>query len=87
MTERADRYAKDWLSMARIAQACDRSRQPWPAWSMGQLLAVSLLLQDNDRLADLGYSEADALERLRYDLGLPDVVTAAQWFADLRGRG
>lgn len=38
------------------------------------------------KLADLDYTEVAALERLRYDIELPDLNTAAQWFADLRAR-
>ncbi|KZF07769.1 hypothetical protein A2J03_22270 [Rhodococcus sp. EPR-157] len=86
MTTPADRYATDWLAKAQFARTCNESGEPWPAWSMGELLAVAVILQDMRKLADLDYTEVDALERLRYDIDLPDLNTAAQWFEDLRAR-
>ena len=82
----AERYATDWLDKARTAGFCTDRNEPWPPWSMGQVLAVAVLLQDMRKLADLDYTEVDALERLRYDIELPDLNTTAQWFADLRAR-
>ncbi|MFY2787454.1 hypothetical protein [Rhodococcus sp. MALMAid1271] len=85
-TNPADRYATDWLDKAQFARTCNELGEPWPAWSTGQHLAVAVLLQDMRKLADLDYTEVDALERLRYDVDLPDLNAAAQWFADLRDR-
>jgi hypothetical protein len=85
-TTKANRYATDWLAKAHFARRCNDLAEPWPAWSTGELLAVAVILQDMRKLADLDYTEVDALERLRYDIDLPDLNTAAQWFEDLRAR-
>ena len=78
MTTKADRYATDWLAKAQFARRSTELGEPWPA--------VAVILQDMRKLADLDYTEVDALERLRYDIDLPDLNTAAQWFEDLRAR-
>ncbi|MGB2720380.1 MAG: hypothetical protein WBG53_19460 [Rhodococcus sp. (in: high G+C Gram-positive bacteria)] len=82
----ADRFATDWLDKARFARTCNDRDEPWPAWSTGEVLAVAVLLRDTAMLTRLGYTEVEALDRLRYDIGKPDLDTAAQWFADIRAR-
>ncbi|MGF0313817.1 hypothetical protein [Rhodococcus sp. IEGM1428] len=86
ITAPADRYATDSLEKAQFARTYNELGEPWPAWSTGQHLTVAVLLQDMRKLADLDYTEVDALERLRYDIELPDLNAAAQRFADLRDR-
>ena len=73
------RLATDWLSKARFAAALSPG-EPWPAWSTGEVLAVALILGDTDELAAMGYTREEALNRLRYDLGLPSVAVAGAVF-------
>ncbi|OZC96125.1 hypothetical protein CH275_26665 [Rhodococcus sp. 06-235-1A] len=82
----ADRFAIDWLDKARFARACDKLGEPWPAWSTGEVLAVAVLLRDTATLTRLGYTEVEAHDRLRYDIGKPDLDTTAEWFANIRAR-
>lgn len=65
-----------------IARAVDRSReasgqggQPNAAWSMGEKLLNALVLDRLDQLETLDYSEAEAIDRLRFDFG----VTLAEY--------
>ena len=74
----------DWLSKARFVAS--RPGRPWPAWSTGELLAVALILDDTITLDYLGYTQAEALDRLRYDIGQPTVAGAAAVFGHLHGR-
>lgn len=60
-----------------IASAVERSRfaksrsgEPDGAWSMGEKLLNALVFDRDDQLADLDYSEGDAVERLRWDFGV-----------------
>ena len=80
----ADRFATDWLDKAQFARTCTDRDEPWPAWSTGEVLAVAVILRDTAMLTRLGYTEVEALDRLRYDIRKPDLNTAAQWFADIR---
>jgi hypothetical protein len=82
----AQRFATEWLANAQFARTCTDRGEPWPAWSTGEVLAVAVLLRDTAMLARVGYTEVEALDRLRYDIGKPDLNTAAQWFADIRAR-
>ncbi|MDV8003035.1 hypothetical protein [Rhodococcus sp. IEGM 1408] len=59
-----------------IARAVERSRvaagqsgEPDAAWSMGEKLLNALVFGSADQLEALGYSEAEAIDRLRYDFG------------------
>jgi len=56
----------------------------WPAWSTGELLAVSVILDDDEQLAATDYTSTEASDRLRYDIGQPSVEAAAEVFARLR---
>lgn len=73
----AQRYGDDWLNLARIARSCNERNEPWPPWSMGEILAVAVLLRDSQTLTRLEYTEVEALERLRYDIEKPDLDAAA----------
>lgn len=86
MTTAADRRAPDMLAKAQLARTCNELGEPWPAWSTGEQLAVAVLLQDTDTMVGLGYTEHDALQRLRRTYGFHQLATATQWFADLRAR-
>ena len=78
ITTPADRYAADSLEKAQFARTCNELGEPWPAWSTGQHLAVAVLLQDMRKLAELDYTEVDALERPRYDIELLDLNAAGR---------
>ena len=86
MTERVDRYAANWLDKARFARICNENGEKWPPWSTGEILAVALILDDAGMFIALDITKQEALDRLRYDLELPDIVGAARWFADLRAQ-
>ncbi|AEF42706.1 hypothetical protein [Hoyosella subflava] len=70
-----------------IARAVDRSHEareqggePDAAWSMGEKLLNALIFERQDQLDALDYSEAEAIDRLRYDFGVtaeqfPDILT------------
>jgi hypothetical protein len=60
--------------------------EKWPPWSTGEILAVALILDDAGMFIALDITKQEALDRLRYDLELPDIVGAARWFADLRAQ-
>jgi hypothetical protein len=82
----AQRYATDWLIKAEFARSCNGRNAPWPAWSTGDTLAVAVLLRDTAALAALGFTEVEALQRLRHDIGASDLDAAARWFTKLRAR-
>jgi hypothetical protein len=82
----AQRYATDWLTKAQIARSCNERDVPWPEWSTGDTLAVAVLLHDTIRLAALDFTEVEALQRLRHDIGSPDLDAAVRWFAIIRAR-
>jgi hypothetical protein len=82
----AQRYATDWLTKAQFARSCNERNAPWPAWSTGDTLAVAVLLCDTTALAALDCTEVEALQRLRHDIGAPDLDAAVRWFAKLRAR-
>jgi len=77
-----DRYHADWLAKA-VHAANLAEDEPWPAWSTGEVLAVALILGRGDMLDAEGYTEDEALERLRHDIGAsPDEVRT--FFTGLR---
>lgn len=78
-----DRLQRDWVAKARLVRTL-RQDQPWPAWSTGEVLAVALLLDDEEQLAAMEYTRQEALERLRFDLGVPSTTAAAEVFDRLR---
>lgn len=84
MTAQADRCAAQWLVKAQSALHCDREGRPWPAWSLGDTLAVAVLLHAGERLIDLDYTEVEALDRLRHDIDMPNTITAQRWFDQVR---
>ncbi|WP_280764199.1 hypothetical protein [Prescottella agglutinans] len=88
-TSRSDAEMREqtdtWLTMARSVADLPAG-EPWPAWSTGELLAVALILNDEQRLQALGYTADQAVNRLRFDLQLPTVAEAAERFAELRTR-
>ena len=77
------RMLQDWLSQARYAASLPLN-QPWPAWSTGELLAVALILEDDDMLAALDHTADEALERLRHEINEPTRAAAAAVFTQLR---
>lgn len=79
----ASRMLDSWLAKARLVHSL-RDGELWPAWSTGELLAVALIVEDNDMLADLGYTRTEALERLRHEIDEPSVRAAAAVFGVLR---
>jgi hypothetical protein len=82
----AQRYATDWLTKAEFARSCNERNAPWPAWSTGDTLAVAVLLRDTATFAALDCTEGEALQRLRHDIGAPNLDAAARWFAKTRTR-
>jgi hypothetical protein len=58
MTTFADRV----LSMANIARGLPVGE--WPGWSMGEMLAVALVLNDHASLTAIGYTMVEAFDRL-----------------------
>ncbi|WP_280763512.1 hypothetical protein [Prescottella agglutinans] len=88
-TSRSDAEMREqtdtWLTMAR-GVADLPAGEPWPAWSAGEILAVALILNDEQRLQTIGYTADQAVNRLRFDLQLPTVAEAAERFAELRTR-
>lgn len=86
LTERSaanrDQYATDWLTKA-IHAVNLAPGEPWPAWSTGETLAVALILNRADVLDAAGYTEDEAMERLRHDIGA-DAFDVRQFFTDLR---
>lgn len=88
------RLLADWLGKAHHAIWCNANGEPWPAWSTGEILAVALLLNDDEELTAMAYTRDEALDRLRWDLGdpssgrvLPQPISraeAAAALADLR---
>ena len=73
----------DWMEKARLVRSL-RNGELIPAWSTGELLAVALLLGDDELLASMDYDYRGALERLRWDLRLDSVEDAADVFARAR---
>jgi len=72
----------DWLNKARFVHRLAPT-EPWPAWSTGELLAVAVILHDTQQLAAMQYTRDEALERLRHDIGLPNIADAATVFDSL----
>ncbi len=77
-----DRFFQDWLTKAYHAASLDPG-EPWPAWSAGEVLAVALILRRTDVLDRLGYTEDEALDRIRFDIGA-DHAEIRTFFTDLR---
>ncbi len=86
LTEQArgdrEHFRQDWLAKAMHAGNLAPG-EPWPAWSTGEVLAVAVILHRDDMLADLGYTEEEALERLRHEIGA-DRDEGRAFFTDLR---
>lgn len=74
----------DWLGKARLGRRLTEAKELLPAWSLGELLAVGLILDDQALLGLLGHTTAEALERMRFDLELPTAEAAREVFAKLR---
>lgn len=79
----SEKMLDDWLHKARLAKHLTAQGELWPAWSMGELLAVSLILDDADMLRYLDYTRTEALERLRHEIEEPSIEAAARVFARL----
>ena len=79
------RLPAEWLAKARHVRRL-RPGERWPAWSTGELLAVALIVGDDEQLAAMDYTQTEALDRLRYEIGEPSVEAAAAVFADLRAQ-
>lgn len=73
----------DWTAKARLAKRLTAEQQLWPAWSMGEMLAVSVILDDTDMLRALDYTRLEALERLRHEIEEPTAAAAAAVFTRL----
>ncbi|GBF17434.1 hypothetical protein Br6_04840 [Rhodococcus sp. Br-6] len=80
-----DQRLRDWLDRCIIAATCREREEALPAWSVGELLAVAVILDDTSLLADLDYTREEAIERIRWDIGATE-PEAEQIIADLRGR-
>lgn len=76
-------FFADWPAKAAHASRLDLTGTPWPAWSTGETLAAALILNRADILADPDYTEDQALDRLRHDLGASPAEARA-FFAHLR---
>lgn len=78
-----DEFAKDIAARARWARA---HNDGWPkaAWSTGEKFAVALVLDKITAIAEMGYSRAEAVERLSYDIG-GSVADAEAWIEEVRG--
>jgi hypothetical protein len=72
-----------WLAKARRAASLPDGAR-WPAWSTSELLAVALIVEDDDMLVSMDYDRTEALERLRHEIGEPNVLAAAAVFGVLR---
>ena len=79
----AEGFFADWVAKARLARRLTEAEAPWPAWSMGECLAVAVILDDEEELRSLSYTRAEAIERLRYDLCL-DTAQAEEAFRRMR---
>lgn len=79
----AERMLADWSARARLVRSLGPGEK-WPAWSKGELLAVSIILNDTEQLNAMEYTLDEALERLRYDIGEPSAAAAAAVFDRLR---
>lgn len=77
------RLLDDWLAKARLIVSLPDGAL-WPAWSNGELLAVALIVEDEDMLVSMDYDRTEALERLRHEIGEPSVLAAAAVFGQLR---
>lgn len=77
-----DESAQDTLDRCRIAR--DRHNgHASGAWSFGEQLAVSLVLNDRRRLAEMGYTEAEAKRRTADGMINPPADMDA-WVAAIR---
>lgn len=56
-------------SVRLAREAAEQGGIPDAAWSLGEKLMTALVFQSAGQLEALGYSEDDAVERLRYDYG------------------
>lgn len=72
----------DWLRKAQFVVGLPEG-EPWPAWSVGECLAVACILARFDVHEAMGYTYEQAVERLRYDVGM-SYDQMAETFADMR---
>lgn len=56
-------------AVSRCREIADQGGVPDAAWSLGEKLLIALVFQRSEQLEALGYSEAEAQDRLRYDYG------------------
>lgn len=73
----ADMLNRSGRQEEELSRAVERAREakvnggePDAAWSMGEKLMTALVFQSEHQLEALGYSEADAIDRLRYDFAV-----------------
>jgi hypothetical protein len=73
---RADMANDPKLHEAAVARSVDLARDagrhegtPDAAWSLGEKLLTALVFQGPEQLKALGYSEAEAQDRVRFDYG------------------
>lgn len=57
-------------AVKRAREAKVNGGEPDAAWAMGEKLMTALVFQSEHQLEALGYSEADAIDRLRYDFAV-----------------
>jgi hypothetical protein len=78
-----DDFAKDIAAKSRWARD---HNDGWPkdAWSTGEKFAVALVLGKITAIAGMGYSRADAVERLAGDIG-GTRADAEAWITEVRG--
>lgn len=81
-----DHQVRDWLDKCLVAIDCRDHDEPLPAWSVGELLVVAVILDDTDLLTKLDYTRDEAIDRIRWDVGAT-TTEAEQIIADIRRRG
>ena len=74
----------DTLQRARWARKHNDSH-PSGAWSTGEQLAVALVLDDQDHLAGMQYTAAEAASRVTGGMYFP-IADLDAWLADVRGQ-
>lgn len=70
LTRRAD-YASQILYMARLAKG--RPSRAWPAWEPEEVLAVAVVLNDNEALRDMGLHMVEAVLAVSVDMGISEM--------------
>ncbi|HIW68306.1 hypothetical protein [Corynebacterium sp.] len=74
IAEMLDRSGRQEEALSRAVERAREAKvnggEPDAAWSMGEKLMTALVFRSKHQLEALGYSEADAVDRLRYDFAV-----------------